>query len=187
VTLDDVRQEAANIAFAQVEYRELHGTYASDISELDFNDNSRIASNVFVNRAGDQFCVDASYGSYLARTWENQFAADGETVTTYSSGSCNGQYAHPDWTDPAKVEEADINSDFQMILADLSFVKSGAMGRFLAWNVRCYDRYENDLWEIEQDIYGLGVVEGSLSRSDLDRARDLVSEYERTVNQQWNC
>jgi hypothetical protein len=85
---EDVRQEAANLAFAEKAYQETHGHFTDDLSELRFAHNGRIS--VHVVASFDEFCVDAQYGALSAVSREADFTEEGQRVSV-GSGHCDGQ------------------------------------------------------------------------------------------------
>ncbi len=106
IHLSDVRQQAANLAFAEKAYKETHGTYTQDLSQLSVTIRSELTVHVGATR--DTFCVDAQYdagdrGILKAATYQNQFSADGRRVWTYLI-QCDGSTRPPPWLLPGATD-----------------------------------------------------------------------------------
>jgi hypothetical protein len=110
LTESKVSQQAINVAFAERAYYQQHGVYTADLSKLAYrNTDSRIKIEVFTDpnpdpscigngcpQGAQHFCVDARAISsiYEARTWQNEFSADGRGAYSFW-GNCGGTYAQP--------------------------------------------------------------------------------------------
>jgi hypothetical protein len=98
---DDVQQQVANLAFAEKAYKDAHGTYTNELSDLSVSVDSRVSVHVWANE--DKFCVDAIYKprALTSHTYQDQFTPDGQLVKTLG-GLCDGRIspAPPPVTEP---------------------------------------------------------------------------------------
>ena len=95
ITYEDVNQRAANLAFAELSYKQAHGRFTKDFSALGpIAGDTRISMDVVVDWSGSQFCVDAHSGPYSVRTWEDQFNSGNQRVWTWR-GLCNRTLTQP--------------------------------------------------------------------------------------------
>lgn len=107
VPLEEVRQEAANVAFAERTFAETHGRFTSDLAELGYRPSGGIDVHVVTTPEEDKFCVDAASSDYAARTWDSRFRSDGVLV---AAGLCQGPVRPgsspepPSWLDTSPVE-----------------------------------------------------------------------------------
>jgi hypothetical protein len=96
VTEDDVRQQVANLAFAERYYYEEHGEFTSDLDKLNPVRVSRVNIGVFIDSSGQSFCVTAWGGDHeRAATYDSAFTSDGEHVKLWSDRGCKGTSQRP--------------------------------------------------------------------------------------------
>jgi hypothetical protein len=111
-SLEDVQQEAANLAFAERTFAETHGRFTDDIAELGFRPSDGMDVRVSTSLEEDKFCVDAVSGDYSARAYDSSFSSDGVTVSGFG-GLCEGPIrpggssVPPSWLDTSLAEPED--------------------------------------------------------------------------------
>ena len=111
VSLDEVKQEAANVAFAERAFAETHGRFSNDLAELGFVPRQGVEVHVVTTPHQYKFCVDVVSSDYAARTWDSQFRDGGETINVWS-GRCQepvrpgASPIPPSWLDTSPADPA---------------------------------------------------------------------------------
>jgi hypothetical protein len=180
VSPDEVRQQAANLAFAEREYQAVHGRYTENLSDLTFGRNTRITVHVVATET--EFCVDAQYNELAARTAEDQFDSAGETVRLHT-GLCNGRLFQP-----LGPEQGQLVVDRAALMVDLEIAKLRTMPRHFAFSSRCYDKFEVKKHDIEVQLQALEArPQAGFTATDLDLGQQRVDEYSQLVARQRSC
>ena len=183
---DDISQVAANLAFAQQAYEKTHGTYTSDVEALEVEiEDERIEVAAFAS--GTEFCVQASADGRTYATWHTQFK--GDEVTMWQR-SCGGSPTAPEFTEPGFKQDQQEQLVLLEQIIDISFEfdaeKEFGMGRGLAINKACWDGLEAPQVDLETEMRSIENKD-TLTTLDISRAREVLREYKRIVNRQWNC
>ena len=97
VTEDDVRQQVANLAFAERYYHEEHGEFTSDLDKLNPITVSRVHFAVFIDASSQSFCVTAYGGDHeRAATYHDAFKPEyGGYFKVWSDRGCKGTSQRP--------------------------------------------------------------------------------------------
>lgn len=183
---DDVRQTAANLAFAQQRHKNSQGAYASDLEALDVQiADERIEVATFASDTG--FCVQAKGGGRTFATWDTQFK--GDEVQLWQR-SCGGSSTPPEFTEPGfeerRREQADLWDSLLYTWDEFDLERDYAFGRGLAIDKACWDRFEMRKQPIESEFDAITEKE-TLTSYDVTRADELFKEYKKLVNRQGLC
>ena len=183
---DDVRQTAANLAFAQREYKSNQGAYTSDVRTLDVEiADERIEVATFASDT--EFCVQAQGGGTTFATWDTQF--EGDEVQLWQR-SCGGSSTPPEFAEPGfeerQREQADLWDSLLYTWDEFDIERDYAFGRGLAIDKACWDRFEMRKQPIESEFDAITEKE-TLTSYDVTRADELFKEYKKLVNRQGLC